>query len=263
MTGYVIVEPTGATKTSSSYTTITTDLGTAATPITTTAVTAKSGVMGTVSVIYPTPVTTCGNAGIKYAMYSNSWAGSQGPSGYPAFTPQAYKTVKPTATGTATYMGESNPSGTPVTIYGRTKVTADTLVMDHTFYFFAGHGTGYYSFNIPYADDVMFTWIGSKALSGWTRANADLMNYWYSGIQNASPSTIAYYLTQGSYTPIRVQWANGGGDGNLQFNIYNPDGSYSLSSTLWANSGYMSPDIVTQPCNSSLGAAFPAWGSET
>lgn len=58
-------------------------------------------------------------------------------------------------------------------------------------------------------------------------------------------------------------WANGGGQGDLRFNIYAPDGSSVLSSNAGQNSGVSSVDIVQYPCNSALGAKFPAWGKET
>jgi hypothetical protein len=83
-------------------------------------------------------------------------------------------------------------------------------------------------------------------------------------------------------------WANGGGQGDMRFNIYAPDGSSVLASNPGQNSGISSVDIVKFPCNSgpaggpaagpaggpaagpaggpagsSAGVQFPAWGKET
>lgn len=198
-------------------------------------------------------------------MYTNSFAGLQGTTAYPAYTPEIYKTITPAAksTGIASYIGEYNDATTTtVSIYKIGNVKADTLVLDHTFYLFASRGTGYYYFELPYNDDIALLWVGAKALSGWTRANADLTEVWYGGITNPGV-TITYYLTFGTYTPVRLQWANGGAAGALQFNIYAPDGSIIAATTPGANAGILSPYIVQYPINAANGAPFPAWGKET
>lgn len=261
LSGTVLVETPGAvaSTTGTVYVTVAYDTGTAST-IGTTTVTPTSGSTYTVKVNYPTPPTTCSNTGIAYAAYSNKWPGGQNTASYPKFTPEAYKTVSPSFKGSATYLAETNPTSGAVSIYGRSTSDATSLVLDHVFYLFAGRGTGYYSFVIPYADDVTFVWIGSDALSGWTRSNADLTQFWSSSGQ--SSKTLAFYLNQGTYTPVRVMWGNGGGQGDLRFNVLAPDGTTLMSSTAGANAGYLSPDIVQFPCNTALGAKFAAWGSE-
>jgi hypothetical protein len=196
---------------------------------------------------------------MKYAMYSNVVAGWQGTSNYPMFTPEVYKTKAPTKSGSATYLGEINTSSQQVTIYGNS-MQADTTVMDQVFYLYAGRGTGWYTFDISSADDLEMVWVGPWALSGWNRANSQML-YHFFGPTN--PATLSYYLTSGTYTPVRVMWANGGGPGLEQLQIWAPDGSTMLLSSATSNSGYMSPHIVQAPCNSSLGSAFPSWGKET
>ncbi|KEQ78127.1 hypothetical protein M436DRAFT_35982, partial [Aureobasidium namibiae CBS 147.97] len=249
-----------------SFTTITT----AWTGTFTTTTTAVSGLAATVvgatttvTIVYPTPVTSCGNSGINFAAYKNKFSGGQATYGYPSFVPESYKKVTPWFADDTTYIAESNDQyGTYINVYGYYPVDGSNLVLDHTFYLFASQ-TGYYSLNIPYTDDIQFVWIGSDAVTGWSRANADITQFWSSQIATQTPQTLAYYLTVGSYLPIRTMWANGGGQGDMRFNIYAPDGSSVLSSNAGQNSGVSSVDIVKYPCNSVNGAQYPAWGKET
>ncbi|KAH0159331.1 hypothetical protein KCU67_g7161, partial [Aureobasidium melanogenum] len=240
------------------YMTSTTDSGTF------TAVQTKTFLVGTtatVQIIYPTPVTTCGNTGIAYAGYTNSFAGGQSTYGYPKFNPTVYKSAKPTQTGVTNYIAEVNSGSSNVAYYGQ-KISTQNWVIDHTFYVFARQD-GYYSFNIPYTDDIQMVWYGSKAVSGWTRDNADIIQFWSSQIATQTPQTVAVYLTTGSYLPIRLLFGNGGGAGELDFNIYAPDGSTVLASNRGLGTGSSSIDVVQFPCDGTLGAKFPAWGSET
>ncbi|KAH0345976.1 concanavalin A-like lectin/glucanase, partial [Aureobasidium melanogenum] len=246
-----------------SYTTVTTHSGTASTIGYVTATPRVAGATTTVTVVYPTPVTTCGNQGINFAAYTNKYSGGQATYGYPSFIPETYKKVTPYFSDVTTYIAESNDQwGDWINVYGYYPVDGSNLVLDHTFYLFASQ-TGYYSLNIPYTDDIQFVWVGANAVSGWTRANADITQFWSSQIATQTPQTLAYYLTVGQYLPIRTLWGNGGGQGDMRFNIYAPDGSSVLSSNAGQNSGVSSVDIVQNPCNSALGAKFPTWGKET
>ncbi|KAH0263183.1 concanavalin A-like lectin/glucanase, partial [Aureobasidium melanogenum] len=246
-----------------SYTTVTTHSGTASTIGYVTATPRVAGATTTVTVVYPTPVTTCGNQGINFAAYTNKYSGGQATYGYPSFIPETYKKVTPYFSDVTTYIAESNDQwGDWINVYGYYPVDGSNLVLDHTFYLFASQ-TGYYSLNIPYTDDIQFVWIGANAVSGWTRANADITQFWSSQIATQTPQTLAYYLTVGQYLPIRTLWGNGGGQGDMRFNIYAPDGSSVLSSNAGQNSGVSTVDIVQNPCNSALGAKFPTWGKET
>ena len=279
---------TGATTkaTTVTYTTITTDSGTATTPSTTTITPAAGNTLGTVRVVYPTPITTCNNAGVRFAMYSNPFVYSKSTStstscsyrdrcttqlylvsymaaattSYPYYTPEAFKTISPTATGVASYLAEYNTQNqNSVTMYGQT-LNPQALTADHTFYIFAKMD-GYYSFNLPSCDDIVFVWLGSKALNGWTRANADMAQYYSS--TTSTPTTLSYYLNTGDYLPFRVQFGNGGGIGDLEFNVYDPTGSLVMYSSPGNNVGTLTPAVVQNPCNAKQGAAFPAWSSET
>jgi hypothetical protein len=219
------------------------------------------GTVATVQVVYPTPVTTCGNTGIAYAGYTNSFAGGQATYAYPKFNPTVYKSAKPSQTGVTNYIAEVNGGSSNVAYYGQT-TTTQNWVIDHTFYVFARQD-GYYSFNIPYTDDIQLVWYGDKAVSGWSRDNADIVQFWSNQIGVQTPQTVAVYLTTGSYLPIRVMFGNGGGAGEMAFNIYAPDGSVILASNRGLGTGSSSIDVVRFPCDATLGSRFPAWGSET
>jgi hypothetical protein len=265
LSGTILVETPGrvAPTTTTTYVTLAIDSGTASTIATSTIAPSKGGFTGTVQVIYPTPATTCNNAGALVGFYNNVYSGKQGTTKYPAYLPEAFKTRTPYAIQTASYIGEYNYLDQAPTVYGKSLsyAQASTVSLNHVFYIFAGRGTGYYSINLPQADDITLVWLGPNALSGYTRANANLMQTYVQG--TATPPTLAFFLTANTYTPVRIVFGNGAEVGNFQVNVYAPDGSVVLSSDGKMNSGFMSPDVVVFPCDGSLGARFSAFGKET
>ncbi|KAI5272129.1 hypothetical protein E4T47_04511 [Aureobasidium subglaciale] len=264
--GTILVEVPGSVPaaTTTTYVTVATDSGTAATIATQTIAPSNGGMTGTVKIIYPTPATTCNNKGALVGFYSNTqFSGKQGTTSYPAYKPEAFKTVVPYAQTTASYIGEYNGVDQAPVVYGRslTYNQAKIVTLNHVFYIFAGHGTGYYSINLPQADDITLVWVGPNALSGYTRANAQMLQNYVRG--TPTPVTLSFYLTANTYTAARIHFGNGAEVGNFQVNVYAPDGAQILGSIPGANSGVMNPDIVVFPCDSSLGAKFPAFGKET
>ncbi|KAG9665177.1 hypothetical protein KCU64_g169, partial [Aureobasidium melanogenum] len=264
LSGTVIVKTSGSVPaaTTTTYVTVTADQGTAST-IATQTITPTKGLTGTVSIIYPTPITTCGNKGAAVGFYSNPVPGQQSVSQYPAFKPEVMKTSTPSAQATGiSYIGEYYDGGYfGASVYGNYEwaSTLATLALNHVFYVFAGHGTGYYYINLPQADDVALLWVGPNALSGYTRANAQLIQTWSA----PAPATLGFFLTANTYTPIRLWYANGGGQGGFQFTMTAPDGATILQTTPNSNAGVMNADIVMFPCDTSKGAKFPAFGKET
>jgi hypothetical protein len=260
--GTVIVKTSGQVPaaTTTTYITVTTDSGTAST-IATSTITPTKGLTGTVSIIYPTPATTCGNKGAAAGFYVNPVTGQQGVSQYPAFKPEVLKTVTPSAQATGiSYIGEYSDDKNTANVYGQVQSVkaSESLALNHVFYLFAGHGTGYYYINLPQADDVTLLWVGPNALSGYTRANSQLIQTWSA----PAPATLGFFLTANTYTPIRLWFANGGGVGGFQFTVTAPDGGLILQTTPYQNAGFMNPDIVMNPCDSTKGSKFPAFGSE-
>ena len=94
----------------------------------------------------------------------------------------------------------------------------------------------------------MLIWFGQFALSGFTRANANIVKLYPAG---STPVTVQ--LTAGEYLPFRVQFANGGVPGNLGFRINNPSNAILLD-------GSGSVDIVTGACDGST-PPKPQWVS--
>lgn len=205
LSGTIIVETPGkvAAATTTTYVTTAIDSGTASTIATSTITPSNGGKTGTVQVIYPTPATTCSNAGISVGFYSNIFSGKQGTTKYPAYSPEAFKTRTPYATAVASYMGEYNYLNQAPVVYGRTLSYAQAAVvtLNHVFYVYAGHGTGFYSINLPQADDITLVWLGDNAISGYNRTNANMIQtYVQSG---ASPVALAFFLTANTYTPCK------------------------------------------------------------
>ncbi|KAF4549262.1 GLEYA domain-containing protein 2 [Elsinoe fawcettii] len=264
LTGYIIIQTPGARATTTSSgslatTTVYTDSGTASTIGTTTVGTTSKTV--TVRVVYPTPSCGSSTGAASYAMYTNSFMGGQNTNSYPAYTPTIYKTITPMASGVANYIAEDNADTAATTIYGRANTDGRQLVVQHTFYLYAGRGTGYYYFQFPYSDDISLLWVGDKATTGWTRANNDLLQFWNG--QPQTPVTASFYLAANSWTPVRIQWANGGGQGDLQFSIIDPMGNYIAYSNPLQNSGLLAPQILQNSCTTSQVKQFPGFGKET
>jgi len=252
-TSGVVVVPT-----TSVYTTVYVDSGNAASIVTSTISAASSGGTGTVSVIYPT-LTACASAttaAVNFAFYSYTGLPSS-TSGWPGFLPAAFKTVTPMATGVSNAIAMSYSDSNNHIVYGQ-NVSLTNLVMGHTFYIYAGHGTGHYTVMFPNIDEIAFLWGGAKAVSGWNRTTADAIQY-SSG--TSKQAVVSYFLTQGTYFPVRIQYANALGAATLSVNMWAPDGTAIEYSNV--NTGYISPIIVTKPCNAALAPAFPPWGSET
>jgi len=264
-TGTILIQTPGRVSTSTStgvsYTTVSANGGTALTLSTATLAPTVAGGASVVRVTYPT-ATSCNNAGIRYAAYQNVWAGGVDTYGnYTQYDPTSFKTLTPMYNGTTAFIAETNSGWTSwIKVYDRF-VIANNLTLDHTFYVFANQD-GWYSMNMPQGDNIVLVWLGAKAVSGWTRANADLTQY-YTSSPTKVPQTVTVQLKMGQYLPVRLQWGNRQGDGEVDLNVYGPDGVPVMYSNLGQGTGWASGNVVQYPCDSSLGPQFPAWGQET
>jgi len=281
------------------------DSGIASLPVTTLTSATNSPDTVTVLTIYPTPPNICGNAGVSYAVYSQS---SSDPAYYKSVTPNAVNyipmatNVTSTITNTVTATGSDGTTtsiSTSVTTISTTLYTGAPFTptgiaqkiriygsrgsytplydvpssdfrfigVEHTFYLYAGRGTGYYTFNAGYADDFSRIYIGPKALSGWNATNFDVGYNWdigpLTGSTDALVPAVTYWLTQGSYVPIRIIYVQSYGGAQLEFYAIAPDGSYMIQSTPSTNAGFISGQIITNPCNVSMGPAFGPWKQQT
>ena len=79
-------------------------------------------------------------------------------------------------------------------------------------YFRAPHTANYTFYSA--SDDEAYFWIGDKAITGYTAANADLYSW---PDYNGELSTDPIALTEGQYYPIRLQYGNAGGGAFLNF----------------------------------------------
>jgi hypothetical protein len=103
-------------------------------------------------------------------------------------------------------------------------------------------------------DDIVFLWLGDKALSGWTRGNADATAI-ISGVSSASASP---ELISGQYLPFRIVFGNAQGAVKFNFRLTAPDGTVILDSNTSA-----SEFLVRYSCDGTSALPFPDFGSET
>lgn len=247
-----------------SYRTNTTTSGTLGSTLTLT--TASGTVQGSQLVVIPTPITTCGNRGLQYAIYSNPYErglAAADPT-YSAFTARAFQTAQPTATGLVNYLqvpfidrNTANPQ-----IYGNTipRNGADQTVVNHRGYLFAKI-SGTYAFQFETADDIALLWVGSNAYGPtYARSNANIQQLYNGAAASYDQQKYTYTLnmTQGQYMPIRIMWANAGYDAAFLLQIYAPDGELITNGT---NSN--SPYLVQFSCDGTTAPKYKTWGAET
>ncbi|KAJ2968035.1 hypothetical protein NQ176_g9375 [Zarea fungicola] len=106
----------------------------------------------------------------------------------------------PSATGQKIGDPANNCGVSPPVIYGTTVTGIGTyFVVQHIGYFHPDT-SGDYRFAVGGVDDGMLMWLGSKAISGWTNANADL----YGQVGGEASGAFHYTATAGQYVPIRI-----------------------------------------------------------
>ncbi|KAF3201214.1 hypothetical protein TWF106_011020 [Orbilia oligospora] len=215
------------------------------------------------------PTACPGNIGLEVAIYDNPYRipeGGPSPPGYNNFVPEYFKTSQPYDQSRTDAIGliwrQEDPEGLNYDPYGMTaKVTTyNTLeqgaehVINHRGYFYAPK-TETYSFKIFNADDGGWLWVGQNAYTAWTRANANALSVYKSS--NAS-NTFTITLTAGSYTPMRIIYANGIGGGYFSFEIKDSAGE------TYVENRTPSPYLVAFACDKPQEAPpFNAFGSET
>ncbi|KAF3017053.1 hypothetical protein E8E14_003936 [Neopestalotiopsis sp. 37M] len=199
----------------------------------------------------PTP-TSCDNQGLLWAEY-HSDAGENRDDIFSSFIPEIYKSRIPGVWGiTSTIGGISVPGGTQLSIYDSSRTFySDFFALDHKGYLFAVL-PGTYTFTTSHVDDIVLVWLGPRAYSGWTRANADLIVPIGRGSGSASVD-----LVQGQYLPIRIMFGQGAYPAEFQLSVTAPDGTVFLTSDT-----QNSPYIVQYSCDGVAAPAFASWGSE-
>ncbi|KAF3922020.1 hypothetical protein ABW20_dc0106004 [Dactylellina cionopaga] len=217
----------------------------------------------------PKPDTSCGNIGMQhYASPNTDYNGNKN-TNIDLFDPTVLKRRNPNAAGQTldnptlyrygvnTKVGMSAAATNPIDIYG-TKHDfgqyADNIAINHRGYIFAPQD-GKYTFSLPSSDDITLIWVGQNAYSGYTRQNADIVQKFVSS--GGTPVTTQIDLKKGTYTPIRIVWANRGGAGNFKIRITAPDNSVLLDEDSESNDY-----IVQYSCDNVSAPKFPEWGFE-
>jgi len=169
----------------------------------------------------PTADQSCENGGLDYAIYEHRFYNSDAPR-FSSFDATFFHTATPTYEGITERIGiQPGTDWTkPFTIYeGSPEQMWQYKAVDHRGFLFAPE-TGTYKVTVPNSDEITLVWFGDKAISGWTRANADLEQDYPGGTSR----TFEVDLEEGTYTPFRLLWANAQGELNFIAEVQAPGG---------------------------------------
>ncbi|KAG7101612.1 hypothetical protein HYQ44_018742 [Verticillium longisporum] len=176
------------------------------------------------------PIAPCGPFsvlpyGLEYALYEHNFRNSDFPA-YSSLNVGYFHTRQPLFTGITERIGippGTNPS-TPFRIYDNapSRLYQFTAVNHRAFLY--APVTGTYTVTVPVSDDITLVWLGDKAISTWTRANADLEQNYNTVTGPEDTVVFTIQLQAGTYTPFRLLWANA--QGRLAFiaQVQAPDG---------------------------------------
>ncbi|KAK6533815.1 hypothetical protein TWF694_002744 [Orbilia ellipsospora] len=199
------------------------------------------------------PDTSCGNAGLEVAIYTNPYTTFE--SGYSNFVPDAFKTKTPDGQSTTSSMGLLEAD--TATPDGLTPAVVDDYTLNYRGYFYAP-ATSTYTFSVTDADDIVLFWTGTIAQSGWLRTNENGESTW-TGTTTPITANFQIDLNAGQYLPLRVMYANRGGGGKYTFEVWdNAD-----PSNLYVKYGTASNLLVSHSCDGTAPAFTEAFGQET
>lgn len=205
----------------------------------------------------PTPI-SCNNLGFDWAYYSNPAQNTD--TTYSNFHPASFKSVNPLYVGTTPYVGglyQPTSENAPSPIYGSsTDLSLDYFALNHHGYIYACE-TGTYQFNIPYANDAVYLWIGAEAYAGWSEGNADAKARYNQPDHIAGSASFSITLPAGAYVPIRFVYGQAQYGGGFYFTITTPSGQVIVS-----NEATSSPYVVRYSCDNILAPRYPAFGQE-
>ncbi|OBT39035.1 hypothetical protein VE00_10814 [Pseudogymnoascus sp. WSF 3629] len=198
------------------------------------------------------------NSGMQWAYYVNPDQQPNVPgTSYSSFDPTLLKTQTPTYTNTTTYMTLSADGSVPIHIYGSPGTFASTyFALNQRGYIHALQG-GNYTFTSQSADEIVLYWIGSKAYSGWTRADADLEDASSSPTEGELHS-FTKELQEGQYYALRIVYANAQLASTEAISVTAPDGTVILGPNSVPN-----PYIIQYSCDEAEAPPYPPFGQET
>ncbi|KAL7929703.1 GLEYA domain-containing protein [Trichoderma chlorosporum] len=191
----------------------------------------------------------CGNQGIEFAYYNRTVGGD-----FSDFHPEEYKTIQPEYQNVTNIIGGiSFQDSAPKSVYGSPPLPESDFVLNHRGYIYARE-TGTYTFSLNLVDDAAFIWVGPKAYSGWTAANADAQAVYNDG---PASGTFTINLQEGRYYAFRIFYGQGPRIAEFDITVTAPDGTTFLSSD---TSG--SPYLVRFSCDRSAAPRFSSFGFE-
>jgi GLEYA domain len=201
------------------------------------------------------PDLSCGNQGFQYAIYPNKRDGTSNAYNddtYSNFNEQVFKTSALEYSGKTAVVGVSDTN----LIYGNKPSDFGHVAVNHRGYVFAKED-GDYTFTFSLTDNISLLWVGSNAYSGYTRANANIVQHWL-GTGGGVPKTYKTTFQAGKYYPIRVLFGNGGGPGYFGLRLTAPDGTVIIGDGAPAESPY----LVQYSCDKTSAPRFPPFGNE-
>ncbi|SMY22476.1 unnamed protein product [Zymoseptoria tritici ST99CH_1A5] len=207
-----------------------------------------------------TSASRCNNDGLQYAVQTNRYIRGRSPTDpqYSAFEAQPFETVVPSVNGSTPNIGLARvPNGGTGSIYGGPARTLVQTVLHHRGYLFAQQaGTFQFFFNI--ADDIAILWVGTTALNGqFSRGNAATTQHYNASQPVNAQTSVSYSYTArlGEYVPMRIIYANAGGDAEFRLTVIAPDGSTASNGSSTAYSPY----LVQRSCDGVVAPPFPDW----
>ncbi|KAF5645834.1 conidiospore surface protein [Fusarium tjaetaba] len=205
----------------------------------------------------PTP-SACNNLGFDWAYYSNPAQNTD--TTYSSFVPQSFKQTNPLYFSTTRQIGglfQPSSGAQSAPIYGSTTDLAlDYFALNHHGYLYSCDA-GTYKFDIPYANDAVYLWIGAKAYAGWNSGNADAKALYNQPDHIAGSAHFEVDIPAGVYIPIRFVYGQAQYGGGFTFSVTAPNGQILVSNDVTA-----SPYIVQYSCDGVTAPQYPPFGQE-
>jgi hypothetical protein len=200
--------------------------------------------------VLPTADQSCDNGGLDYAIYEHTFWNADAPY-FSSFDATFFHDATPTYTGITERIGiQPGTDWTKAfTIYeGSPSQKFQYKAVNHRGFLYAPE-TGTYEVTVPNSDEITLVWFGEKALSSWTRENADLEQDYPGG----TSKSFQIELEAGTYTPFRLLWANAQGELNFIAEVQAPGGKIIVNGDR-ADNKY----LVREACDGST-PAFPSF----
>ncbi|KAG5745207.1 hypothetical protein H9Q69_008446 [Fusarium xylarioides] len=205
----------------------------------------------------PTP-SACNNLGFDWAYYSNPAQNTD--TTYSSFVPQSFKQTNPSYVGTTRQIGglfQPSSGAQSGPIYGSTQdLDLDYFALNHHGYLYSCDA-GTYKFDIPYANDAVYLWLGAKAYAGWSAGNADAKALYNQPDHIAGSAHFEIDLPAGQYIPIRFVYGQAQYGGGFTFTVTAPNGQILVGNDVTA-----SPYIVQYSCDGIQAPQYPPFGQE-